>query len=224
MYPDGTTLMEVGRIAIAAGRLDAELGALWWQLAPDHVNELEARRALAGKVRDKIKALARERLDGEHRAALLALVDEVHAAQRQRNEVLHSRWLLRGRDAMRPVSEYFQLNEEQRAEYLETWEREALASDEWQRQPNDGMTLTDPHQLDELMKVERRLARVADVAVQWQFRIASMRETGSPTGWQGPASARRGPQPLPPGAVIGPAAEALLNRFLGQPGDGSEDA
>ncbi|MDQ3307379.1 MAG: hypothetical protein M3499_03340 [Actinomycetota bacterium] len=30
MYPDDATLMELGRIAVAAGRLDAALGAVWW--------------------------------------------------------------------------------------------------------------------------------------------------------------------------------------------------
>lgn len=59
MRPDEATLIEVGRIAIAAGRLDAELGALWWHLAPDHVTEMQARTAPAGQVRDKINTLAR---------------------------------------------------------------------------------------------------------------------------------------------------------------------
>ena len=51
MYPDEETLMEVGRIAIAAGRLDAELGSLWWHLAPDLVDETHARKAPAIRVR-----------------------------------------------------------------------------------------------------------------------------------------------------------------------------
>jgi hypothetical protein len=223
MYPSETILMEVGRIVIAAGRLDAELGALWWHLAPDQVSEIDARKAPAGKVRGKIKALARERLADEHRIALLAFVDEVQGVQMRRNEVLHSRWLLRGTDAMRPVSEYLQLSERQRAEYLEAWEREAIDSDDWRQQPNDNMTLTDPHHLHELRQVERHLARAADTAVQWNFRIASMRETDYPPGWQGPPKARRGPQPRPPNSVVGAAADALLNRFLGRSKGSVED-
>jgi hypothetical protein len=35
VYPDETILMEVGRVAIASGRLDAELSQVWWHLAPD---------------------------------------------------------------------------------------------------------------------------------------------------------------------------------------------
>ena len=97
MYPDERTLMEVGRILIAAGRLDADLGALWYQLAPDQVDELEARRAPAGIVRKEIRALARQRLDSTHYEPLLAFIDEVQAAQTDRNAVMHSRWLLRGK-------------------------------------------------------------------------------------------------------------------------------
>ena len=218
VYPEERILVEVGRVAIAAGRLDAELGALWWHLAADRVSDLDARRAPASKVRRKIIALAEERLDDIHRAALTAYVDEVHDAQRQRNEVLHSRWLLRGRDALRPVSEFFGLAEEDRAEYLTAWEREARASDEWQRQPNDSLALVDPHRIDELIRVERRLAKAAEVAVQWQFRIASMRETGSPTGWRGPTQMRTAEPSEPSDAVVGPAAEALLPRFVQRSG------
>jgi hypothetical protein len=214
MHPDEATLIEVGRIAIAAGRLDAELGALWWHLAPDHVDEVDARTAPAGKVRDKIKTLARQRLDDAHCDALLAFVDEVQSAQKRRNEVLHSRWLLRGPDAMRPVSEFFRLDEGQRAEYVARWEREAVASADWRRQPNDSLTLVDAQHLDELEDVERGLAAMSDVAVQWHFRIASMREAGKPPGWFGPVEARQSPQPIPPGAITGPAAEALLGKFL----------
>ena len=41
-----------------------------------------------------------------------------------------------------------------------------------------------------------------------------MREAGKPPGWLGPPEARQAPQPIPPGAVTGPAAEALLEKFL----------
>src|SRR4051794_2251950 len=114
MYPDETTLLEVGRIAIAAGRLDAALGSLWWHLSPDQVEEVVARSAPAGKVRDQVRRLAALRLEEQHASVLLALVEEIEHAQRDRNDVLHSRWLLRGRDTMRPVSEFSSLSEDQR--------------------------------------------------------------------------------------------------------------
>ena len=118
MYPDEQILMEVGRITVAAGRLDADLGVLWWQLAPDKVDQLKARSTPAGDVRKKIKALATERLDSAYRDPLVAFVGEVEAVQMQRNAVMHSRWLLRDQDATRPVSEFLALSEEQRGAYI----------------------------------------------------------------------------------------------------------
>jgi hypothetical protein len=108
MYPDEQVLMEVGRVSIAAGRLDSALGALWWELGPDLVDETRARRAPAGQVREKIRKLARERLEDVHSEALLLYIDAVQSAQEARNEVLHASWLLRGPEAMRPVAEFLQ--------------------------------------------------------------------------------------------------------------------
>lgn len=59
--------MEVGRIAVAAGRLDAELGSLWWHLAPDLADETHARKAPASTVRRKIAELASQRLPDDFR-------------------------------------------------------------------------------------------------------------------------------------------------------------
>lgn len=206
--------MEVGRVAIAAGRLDAALGALWWHLAPDLVAEEVARKAPAGRVRDNIRQLTQSRLDTTHSDPLLAFVDEVEAAQEQRNEVLHARWLLRGDDAMRPVGEFLTLDPSEQAAYLEDWEREAKASTGWRQQPNRSLTLTDPHRLEQLRQLERRLSSAEEVAIRWHYQIASMRQCGTPKGWKGPPEARIGPQPLPPGALTGPAAEEALRGFL----------
>lgn len=214
MYPDEVILMEVGRVAIAAGRLDAALGTLWWHLAPDVVGENEARSAPAGVARRKVRRLARDRLEAPWSDALVALVDEVEAAQEQRNDVLHARWLLRGGDAMRPVGEFLSLSPSDRIAYLEEWEREAKASSDWRRQPSRSLDLVEPHGLDELKQLERRLSRAEAVAMQWHYRIASMRESGAPEGWRGPPEARRGPQPLPPGALTGRRAEDALRAFL----------
>jgi hypothetical protein len=214
LYPDEVILMEVGRVAIAAGRLDAALGALWWHLAPDVVDENEARSAPAGAVRKKIRVLARDRLDAPWSNALLSIVDEVKAAQEQRNDVLHARWLLRGGDAMRPVGEFLSLSPSDRVTYVEEWEREAKVSSDWRRQPSRSLDLVEPHGLDELKHLERRLSRAEAVVVQWHFQVASMRETGSPDGWRGPPEARRGPQPLPPDALTGQRAEDALRGFL----------
>lgn len=224
MYPDERTLMEVGRVAIAAGRLDAELGRLWWHLAPDLVTELDARKASAWKARDGITTLAKERLAAEHRDKVLAVVDDVKAAQDQRNAVLHANWLLRGDDALRPVAEFLALHPTEREAYLTEWDRAATASDGWLRQPNDALELTDPHHLDELVALERRLSDVTTAVVRCHFVIASMRESGIPPGWQGPPEVRRGPQPLPPGAITGDAAIEVLRKLSRRRADEPQDS
>ncbi len=168
----------------------------------------------AGKVRDKVRHLAAERLDEHHAGALGALIDEVEAAQRERNEVLHSRWLLRGPDSMGPVGEFLALDEEDRLNYLGQWERESRESDDWTLQRSRSMQLSQPFGIEQLIRVERRLFRAEEGAVQWHFRLASMREVGAPPGWRGPDAARRGPQPLPPSAVTGPAAVEALTAFV----------
>jgi hypothetical protein len=178
--------MEVGRITVAAGRLDTDLGALWYQLAPDKVDQLKARSAPAGEVRKKIKSLATKRLIPAHRDPLVAFVDAVEAVQDQRNAVMHSRWLLRDQDATRPTSDFLALNEEQRGAYMVQWEREARASEGWRRQANDSLELGEPFRLDELIAIERRLADTSHVAQRWNFQIASMRVAGKPSGWLGP--------------------------------------
>lgn len=95
---------------------------------------------------------------------------------------MHSRWLLRGQDATRPVSEFLTLSEEERSDYMERWEREAVASEGWRRQANDSMDSGDPQHLDELIAIERRLANASHFAQRWSFQIASMRELKAPAG------------------------------------------
>ena len=123
---------------------------------------------------------------------------------------------------MRPVSEFLALNEDARDAYMERWDREALASEGWRRQANDSLDLGDPERLEDLIAVERRLANASHIAQRWSFQIASIRELRSP-GWMGPASARRSPQPLPPGAVTGDAANVQLDRFLRRMADDTKD-
>ncbi len=188
MYPDAPVLIEVGRIAVAAGRLDADLGMLWWQLGRDDVDQLKARKAPAGQVRDKIKEIAAERLETAYRDEVVAFVDVVEAVQKDRNAVMHSQWLLRDSDAMRPASEILALSEEQRGAYMEQWEREARASDGWRRQANNSLELGEPYRLEELVAIERRLADASHVAQRWNFVIASMRVAGRPSGWIGPTA------------------------------------
>jgi hypothetical protein len=67
---------------------------------------------------------------------VLAAVDAADAARTKRNEIVHQDWLLRGPDAMRPVSELARVDPADMPKYLEEWERESKTSQDWQRVPS----------------------------------------------------------------------------------------
>lgn len=54
---------------------------------------------------------------------------------------------------------------------------------------NRSVELSGPLDIEQLVRLERRLSAAEELAVRWHFRLASMRETGSPPGWRGPAEA-----------------------------------
>lgn len=49
----------------------------------------------------------------------------VEAAQKRRNEVIHQDWVLRGREAIRLVTEIADVADEDMGDYLEDWQRQA---------------------------------------------------------------------------------------------------
>jgi hypothetical protein len=49
VYPAQELLQEVGRVTIAGPRLEVQMGALWWQLDKDSVDEITARKDSASR-------------------------------------------------------------------------------------------------------------------------------------------------------------------------------
>jgi hypothetical protein len=124
----------VGRVTIAGSRLDLQLGQLWHHL--DRNVGFETARAKPGvQLSEKIRRLVGQRLRGDLAVEAEAALDAADEARAHRNEVVHQDWVLRGRDAMRPVSEYLALSPDERASYVDAWEREANPSRGWQRAP-----------------------------------------------------------------------------------------
>lgn len=182
MYPGLDILTELGRVTIAGSRLDIQMGMLWHHLDrsidPDH-----ARRASGAKQCEHVRALAESRLVGELRDQVLTVVDGAETARRRRNEIVHQDWLLRGPDAMRPVAELAHLGPAELPTYLEEWERESKASQDWQRVPSKTMDVVAAQTVEELRDVERALAHVTTDVSGLVFRVASSRETGRPPGY-----------------------------------------
>jgi hypothetical protein len=185
MYPGPDILQEVGRVTIAGSRLDLQMGMLWHHL--DRNVDLEAcRRARGAKQRERVRALAEHRLTGALRTEVLAAVNAAEVAQERRNAIVHQDWVLRGGDAMRPVSELNDVPPEDLPAYLEEWERESKASLDWQRVPSRSIEIVPALTFDELRQVERQLAGATDDVSRLTFRVASSRETGRPPGYVHP--------------------------------------
>jgi hypothetical protein len=185
MYPGPDVLQEVGRVTIAGSRLDLQMGMLWHHL--DRTVDLEAsRRARGAKQREPVRALADHRLTGAMRTEVLSAIEAAEVAQARRNEVVHQDWVLRGLDAMRPVSELNDVTPEDLPAYFEEWERQSKASPDWQRVPSRSVEVVPAQTFDELRQVERELAAVTDHVSVLTFQVASSRETGSPLGYVHP--------------------------------------
>lgn len=187
MYPAPDVLQEVGRVTIAGSRLDIQMGILWHHL--DRALDIDRARRASGAVQcQNVRALGKTKLVGELRDQVLAAVDAADAARLRRNEIVHQDWLLRGRDAMRPVAELKDVIPQDMAEYVEDWERESRASQDWLRVPSKSTDVMAAQSVEELREVERELARVTTIVSGLTFAVASSRETGNPPGYvQGPS-------------------------------------
>ena len=185
MYPAQDVLQEVGRVTIAGSQLDVQMATLWHHL--DRMVTLEKSRRMPGWQQCKqIRLLAAERLTGEMLEQVVAAVVAAEAARTRRNEIVHQDWLLRGRHAMRSVSELARITSEDLPAYLEEWERESRTSKDWQRVPSRSVDVVPAQTLDELREVERELASATNLVSDITFRVVSSRETGSPPGYVHP--------------------------------------
>jgi hypothetical protein len=187
VYPSEELLQEVGRVAIAGARLEIRLGRLWWHLDKGGTDELKARRAAVSAQIKEVRGLAATRLEGPLREAVESALTEASNAADMRNNAIHQDWVLRGPAATRPVAELPELGDQADLDrYLEQWDREATNSPDWLRQPARGLNLAPAQTIDDLQKIERRLAAAADRIEALTFAVASARETGHPEGWVRP--------------------------------------
>jgi hypothetical protein len=117
------------------------------------------------------------------RVEVLAAVDAAESARIRRNEIVHQEWVLRGRDAMHPVSDLTGIAPEDLPGYLTEWERESKVSQKWQRVPSRSVDVVPAQTSDHLRQVERELSAATDLVSALTFKVASSRETGSPPGY-----------------------------------------
>ncbi|SFF66740.1 hypothetical protein [Blastococcus tunisiensis] len=164
------------------------MGLLWHHL--DRSTPFEETRRKGGGEQDRqVRKLAKARLTGPLQDRVLAAAKLADAARRRRNEIVHQDWLLRGREAMRPVSEWLRVAPDDQAAYLEQWDRESVDSNAWQRVPSRETSVEPAQSLDELIAVERALSEATDLISELTYAVASSRETGIPPGYVQPNDA-----------------------------------
>lgn len=178
-------MAEVGRVTIAGSRLNIEMGMLWHHLDRG-VDVDRARRERGAEQCSRVRLLAQSRLVGQMKDRVLAAVEKAEAVRRRRNEIVHQDWLLRSRDAARPVAELARVEPDQLPTYLEEWRRESLSSPDWKRVPAKGTNIVAAQTLQELRDVERALAEVTEEVSGVTSAVASSRETGRPPGYLHP--------------------------------------
>jgi hypothetical protein len=184
VYPAEELLQEVGRVTIAGSRLEIQLGRLWWHLDKDNVTEETTRKLGIDKQARAIRTLAHTNLWGDLQSAVIEAVETAQNAADRRNNIVHQDWVLRGRDAMRPVADMPDFTSyRELSRYVDQWERETRDSPDWLRQPSKSFDLVRAQTLPELVKVERALAAATDRVTGLVFAVASARDTGRPAGW-----------------------------------------
>ncbi len=105
-YPPADISAEVGRVAIAAARVDEMFVRL---LEVMHCGPVQDRNFLlkrnSSRLRDDCKQQINSLFQGDIRRAAVAAVDSAYASLERRHEVMHTIWTLSGRDGMTTVSE-----------------------------------------------------------------------------------------------------------------------
>lgn len=78
-----------------------------------------ARRASGAEQCARVRLLAQSRLVGDLQDRVLAALENADAVRRKRNEIVHLDWLLRSRDAARPVAELARVDPNEMPNYLD---------------------------------------------------------------------------------------------------------
>lgn len=184
MYPGADVLEEVGRVTIAGARLDLQLAYICWHLDP-HGEPFSDLRPMAGaKLSQRARRQAAEKLEGALLAEVVTALDDADVLRRERNEVIHQEWVLRGSDAMVSAEEVLEMTEEELQTFMADFERRGTPSLDWLRLPARSTDLGPAHLVDDLRDLERRLGGLLGRLVHLVFKVASARETGSPPGYR----------------------------------------
>ncbi len=184
-YPATALSAEIGRVAIAAARVDQEYVLLLSGLhAGDRVDWdfTDLRRRSSAWLRDKSVDRVKELFEGQLQDHADAVVKTAYAALDHRHAAMHSVWTLTGPDAITPAVEVISAMESSDPDAaLAALVGSAVNSEGWSSvHPRTGGP--GPASVAELRGIRRELEQAKECLTELRFRLASALYAGKPPG------------------------------------------
>jgi len=184
-YPATAVSAEIGRVAIAAARVDQEYALLLSGLHAgdrDDWDFKDLRRRSSAWLRDKSLDRMKELFEGQLLDHADAVVKTAYAALDHRHVAMHSVWTLTGPDAIRPAVEVLSALESSDPDAaLAALVRGDVDSEGWSSvHPRSGGP--GPASVAELRGIRRELEEAKESLTDLRFRLASALYAGKPLG------------------------------------------
>ena len=184
-YPPALVSAEIGRVAVAAARVDQELALLLQALHAGRRSDWkfdELRRKPSSRLKDLALQRVEEFFEGPMLKDSTASIEAAWSALDHRHVVMHTVWTLRGPDAMTPVAEVLAALEapDPDAALAELKGRD-VDSEDWEtahpRSGGPGLK-----SITELREVRKQLEQAQRWLEERRFTLASALYCGTPVG------------------------------------------
>lgn len=184
-YPATAISAEIGRVAIAAARVDQEYALLLSGLHAgdrDDWDFKDLRRGSSHCLRDKLLGRVNELFEGELLKDARAVVKAAYVALDRRHVAMHSLWILTGPDAITPAVEVISALESSDPDSaLTALVGRDVDSEGWSsvhpRTAGPG-----PASVAELRRIRGELEQAKESLTELRFRLASALYAGKPLG------------------------------------------
>lgn len=184
-YPPTATSAEIGRVAIAAARVDQEYALLLQALHAGNRAEWDfedLRKLSSGDLRTRSLRRVKEFFEGQVLRDACTVVQDAYTALERRHAVMHTVWTLTGPDAMTPVPDLVAALENSDPDAaLSALTGRDVESEGW-RAAHPRSTGLGPASLVELRGIRRELEVVQNRLEKLRFELASALYCGRPAG------------------------------------------
>ncbi|NMO57526.1 hypothetical protein HH310_40965 [Actinoplanes sp. TBRC 11911] len=177
MYPNAYILAEIGRVAIAAARVDQELALVLVALKGSMSFE-ELLKKSSGDLIKTVKQKNTEFFEGEMHEYANRVLDAVRGILDSRHSVMHSIWSTEDRKTLLSAEALRTIRSQ---EELDTLIRERGAAAQW-RTFHPKAQAPGPQTLEELGQIRRELEEARGGLTTLRFTLASALFAGKPPG------------------------------------------